>query len=244
MAPQRRRRNVQTKVVRLKSYRPNNTNSTIIKTDLNPGYGKRALPVFSSPLSDLAVQGQLPRERRGNIYESTDSAQNNSTTSHHTHASLLRAFAESASGQPAADGGYPNFTTAEGDNALQALTSGIGNTGIGTFSMFSVTTGNNNTAVGAGALTSTLQTTIRPLALQRFCSTPPARTTRPMEQPRLNLTTPATSIRPMERSPCLLTRERRKQHGHRRICALQQHHRRWQHRVGRKRRRQSYHWRQ
>ena len=53
---------------------------------------------------------------------------------------------------PPPDGGYPNFTTAEGDHALQALTSGIANTGIGKFSMFSVTTGNNNTAVGAASL--------------------------------------------------------------------------------------------
>ena len=53
---------------------------------------------------------------------------------------------------PPPPGGYPNFTTAAGDNALQALTSGVGNTAIGTFSMFSLTTGNFNTAVGAGAL--------------------------------------------------------------------------------------------
>jgi hypothetical protein len=53
---------------------------------------------------------------------------------------------------PPPDGGYPNFTTAEGDNALRSLTSGVGNTAIGTFSLFSVTTGNFNTAVGAGSL--------------------------------------------------------------------------------------------
>src|SRR5205823_13339900 len=53
---------------------------------------------------------------------------------------------------PPPPGGYPNFTTAAGDNALQALTSGLGNTAIGTFSSFSVTTGSFNTAVGAGAL--------------------------------------------------------------------------------------------
>ena len=53
---------------------------------------------------------------------------------------------------PPPTGGYPNFTTAAGDNALQALTSGVGNTAIGTFSLFSVTTGSFNTAVGAGAL--------------------------------------------------------------------------------------------
>jgi hypothetical protein len=53
---------------------------------------------------------------------------------------------------PPPDGGYPNFTTAEGDNALKHLTSGIANTGIGTFSLFSVSNGNFNTAVGAAAL--------------------------------------------------------------------------------------------
>ena len=58
--------------------------------------------------------------------------------------------AQAVSPPPA--GGYPNFTTAAGDHALQALTLGIGNTAIGTFSLFSVTTGSFNTAVGAGAL--------------------------------------------------------------------------------------------
>ena len=53
---------------------------------------------------------------------------------------------------PPPPGGYPNFTTAAGDHALQALTLGVGNIAIGTFSLFSVTTGNFNTAVGAGAL--------------------------------------------------------------------------------------------
>ena len=48
--------------------------------------------------------------------------------------------------------GYPNFTTAAGDNALQALTVGVGNTAIGNFALFSVSTGNTNTAVGAVAL--------------------------------------------------------------------------------------------
>ena len=53
---------------------------------------------------------------------------------------------------PPPPGGYPNFTTAAGDNALRSLTSGAANTAIGNFSMFSVTTGNANTAVGAGSL--------------------------------------------------------------------------------------------
>jgi hypothetical protein len=53
---------------------------------------------------------------------------------------------------PPPPGGYPNFTTAAGDHALQALTLGLGNTAIGTFSLFSVTTGSFNTALGAGSL--------------------------------------------------------------------------------------------
>src|SRR3982750_2174973 len=51
---------------------------------------------------------------------------------------------------PPPPGGYPNFTTAAGDHALQALTLGLGNTAVGTFSLFSVTTGSFNPAVGAG----------------------------------------------------------------------------------------------
>ena len=53
---------------------------------------------------------------------------------------------------PAPDGCYPNFTTAEGCNALKSLTTGAANTGVGWYSLFSATTGNGNTGVGAGAL--------------------------------------------------------------------------------------------
>src|SRR5215475_3754047 len=53
---------------------------------------------------------------------------------------------------PPPDGAYPNFTTAEGQNALQSLTTGAANTALGAYSMFTTTTANFNTAVGAGAL--------------------------------------------------------------------------------------------
>ena len=53
---------------------------------------------------------------------------------------------------PPPDGGYPNFTTAEGTNALQSLTTGAGNTAVGWFSLFSNADGSFNTAIGAGAL--------------------------------------------------------------------------------------------
>ena len=53
---------------------------------------------------------------------------------------------------PPPDGCYPNFTTAEGCSALQSLTSGIGNTGLGWQALFGTSTGNFNTGIGAGAL--------------------------------------------------------------------------------------------
>jgi Chaperone of endosialidase len=53
---------------------------------------------------------------------------------------------------PPPDGGYPNFTTAEGHNALKNLTTGSANTAVGWFSLGSLTTGSFNTATGAGAL--------------------------------------------------------------------------------------------
>ena len=53
---------------------------------------------------------------------------------------------------PAPDGCYPNFTTAEGCNALGSLTTGAGNTAVGWFSLFSNTTTDFNTGVGAGTL--------------------------------------------------------------------------------------------
>jgi hypothetical protein len=53
---------------------------------------------------------------------------------------------------PPPDGGYPNFTTAEGTKALQNLTTGAANTGVGWVSLLSDTTGSFNTGVGAGTL--------------------------------------------------------------------------------------------
>ena len=68
---------------------------------------------------------------------------------------ILSALAFLPAGQavvPPPDGCYPNFTTAEGCNALRSLTTGAANTGVGWYSLFSITTGNANTGVGAGAL--------------------------------------------------------------------------------------------
>ena len=64
------------------------------------------------------------------------------------------AFLPGTQGQliPPPDGCYPNFTTAEGCDALNSLTTGSGNTGLGWFALFSDTDGSFNTGVGAGAL--------------------------------------------------------------------------------------------
>jgi hypothetical protein len=53
---------------------------------------------------------------------------------------------------PAPDGGYPGDNTAEGDNALASLTSGVANTATGFAGLASNTSGSNNTAAGHGAL--------------------------------------------------------------------------------------------
>ena len=53
---------------------------------------------------------------------------------------------------PPPDGGYPNGNTAEGEDALFSLTTGLNNTAIGFHAIYSNTTGNDNTATGAGAL--------------------------------------------------------------------------------------------
>src|SRR6266705_678127 len=55
---------------------------------------------------------------------------------------------------PAPDGGYPNENTAEGEDALFSLTTGIANTAIGFNALFSNTEGSSNTAVGDQALLS------------------------------------------------------------------------------------------
>jgi len=53
---------------------------------------------------------------------------------------------------PPPDGGYPGGNTAEGQDALLDLTSGLYNTAVGLFSLRSNTTGGFNTAIGAGTL--------------------------------------------------------------------------------------------
>ena len=53
---------------------------------------------------------------------------------------------------PPPDGGYPNFTTAEGTKALFSLATGSANTAVGWFSLSTNAAGSFNTATGAGSL--------------------------------------------------------------------------------------------
>ena len=53
---------------------------------------------------------------------------------------------------PAPDGGYPNFNTAEGTNALFSVTNGINDTAVGRDALQLDTTGSRNTAIGSAAL--------------------------------------------------------------------------------------------
>src|SRR5580765_7551135 len=53
---------------------------------------------------------------------------------------------------PAPDGGYPGGNTAEGQNALFSLTTGLKNTADGYFALFLNTSGQYNTANGSLAL--------------------------------------------------------------------------------------------
>jgi hypothetical protein len=53
---------------------------------------------------------------------------------------------------PAPDGCYPNFTTAEGCDALSLLSTGAGNTALGWRALFLDTSGSYNTGLGAGTL--------------------------------------------------------------------------------------------
>ena len=53
---------------------------------------------------------------------------------------------------PAPDGGYPNFNTAEGDDALYSNTTGTDNAANGAYTLFSNLDGSFNTANGVAAL--------------------------------------------------------------------------------------------
>ena len=58
---------------------------------------------------------------------------------------------------PPPDGGYPGGNTAEGQNALLNLSTGVYNTAVGFYSLKNDTAGDFNTAIGAGALLGNLE---------------------------------------------------------------------------------------
>src|SRR4051794_41387368 len=66
--------------------------------------------------------------------------------------SLPLAGHKSQSVSPPPDGGYSGNNTAEGQNALLNLTTGVNNTAVGWFSLKSNRNGQLNTAVGGGTL--------------------------------------------------------------------------------------------
>jgi Chaperone of endosialidase len=66
--------------------------------------------------------------------------------------SLFAAGREAQAVVPPPDGGYPSFTTAEGQKALFSLTTGAANTAVGWSALLTNATGSFNTATGAGAL--------------------------------------------------------------------------------------------
>jgi hypothetical protein len=53
---------------------------------------------------------------------------------------------------PPPDGAYPGYNTAEGQNALFELTSGLWNSALGAFTLYGNTSGSGNTAVGINGL--------------------------------------------------------------------------------------------
>jgi hypothetical protein len=65
---------------------------------------------------------------------------------------FLALFSIAEAVSPPPDGGYANFNTAEGQNALFNLTTGQWNTSLGGFTLWSNTDGSFNTAVGTAAL--------------------------------------------------------------------------------------------
>src|SRR5437016_2465226 len=110
-------------------------------------HGASSLPAAINRPPDILPAGRNCEgfTRKPNINQKQGLNHENLQIVHCIRARLLCAFPRNAGSQPATPGGYPNFTTAAGDHALQALTSGVGNTAIGTYSLFSVTTGNFNT---------------------------------------------------------------------------------------------------
>jgi hypothetical protein len=112
-------------------------------------------PLGSSPLPDLQSQNQYGGETKGIPMNHPIRLKTIAPRLLITLALLCFALLPRVQAVvPAPDGGYANFNTAEGQNALFSLTTGAANTAVGWFSLESTTTSNFNTALGAGTLLS------------------------------------------------------------------------------------------
>jgi hypothetical protein len=101
---------------------------------------------------------------------------------------------------PPPDGGYPG-NTAEGQNSLLNLTTGVNNSGIGFEALKADTSGNHNTGIGVRTLWSnTIGSSNAPLELSRSLSTPAALTMSPtVFRPSIAIPPPATTPPPVIR---------------------------------------------
>src|SRR5947209_14415733 len=112
------------------------------------------------PSGNSISRSPLPRPRARESFRSSFSEGGSLITSHYSLLTVL-VFAltclalsptPNAFGVlPPPDGGYPNFNTAEGDNALFSLTTGSANTAIGEEPLFRHTTGSKTTAIATTA---------------------------------------------------------------------------------------------
>jgi hypothetical protein len=133
----------------------------------NPGLGmiRRTLPVSSSHPFGSAIRNQDLTGKKGIVMNQTARLKPVTpsllTRLHYygkhcgqvAAALCCFAFSSTALGVvPPPSGCYPNYTTAEGCSALNLLTTGAGNTGLGWYALYVDTTGSFNTGVGGGAL--------------------------------------------------------------------------------------------
>ena len=85
---------------------------------------------------------------------------------------------------PSPDGCYPNFTTAEGCNALKFLTNGVGNTALGGSRFFGILTPAPTPPLAPQRWCSITPIPIPRLVLQLCCSTRLAIRIRPLDETR------------------------------------------------------------
>ena len=133
------------------------------------GSGADAYTGSFLPLSELKLQVKPPRERKIPMNDPIQLAKTIHSVKNSPNRWLLRrgflvialALALAwlallprarAVTNPVPDGGYANENTAEGEDALFSLTSGVDNTAIGFDALFFNTTGAQNTATGSDAL--------------------------------------------------------------------------------------------